>query len=191
MTEENLTPEEKAAQAAAEKAAEAKAKAEQEAKAKAEAAAKAKAEKEAKEKAKAEADAKAKEEQEEKDKSENTQTEKVNAIFKEYPEAKELHCTADGFCFFLLSDASNHARTLEDKTVKTISNETIVRQCFRKFFFQMNANVMQIKMLEIFEGSEVKKQQNCHNFAVRHFASPIALFFTIFDGQYFVFLYFF
>jgi membrane protein involved in colicin uptake len=107
MERKDLTQEEKAAQEAA--------------KAQAIAEAKAKAELEAKKKA--EAEAKAKAELDKKEKSVNQQTEKADAVFEEYPQAQELHCTSDGFCFFLSSDASNHANTLEDKTVKTIKRK--------------------------------------------------------------------
>ena len=37
---------------------------------------------------------------------------------------------------------------------------------FGELLFQMYANIMQVVMLEIFERSEVKEQQNGHDFAI-------------------------
>jgi len=48
-------------------------------------------------------------------------------------------------------------------------------------------NIMQVIMLEIFECSEVKKQQNGHYFAVGHFAGTITALFSVF-GQHLEFL---
>jgi hypothetical protein len=42
----------------------------------------------------------------------------------------------------------------------------------------MNANVMQVKMLEIFETSEVIRHQNGNNFAVEHLAGTVTVFFA-------------
>ena len=35
-------------------------------------------------------------------------------------------------------------------------NKSVVRQCFRKFFFQMHTDIVQIKMFKIFERTKMK-----------------------------------
>jgi len=81
-------------------------------------------EQEAKEKAAQEAIKKAEQDVlKAKDKKSNELETKANAILKDYPQAGEVHFTADGFPFLMLSDASNHAKTLDDKTVKTIKRK--------------------------------------------------------------------
>ncbi|OXA83676.1 hypothetical protein B0A56_00715 [Flavobacterium columnare NBRC 100251 = ATCC 23463] len=42
----------------------------------------------------------------------------VNNIFKENPKLDELFTTSDGNAFYLEGDAKNHAKSLENKSVK-------------------------------------------------------------------------
>lgn len=44
-------------------------------------------------------------------------------ILAEYPEAREVYMTSNGFGFFRETDARNHAATLKDKTVTTIKRK--------------------------------------------------------------------
>jgi hypothetical protein len=44
-----------------------------------------------------------------------------NTIFDKNPSLEEYHQTSDGQAFYTKSNALNHARTLEDKAVKTVS----------------------------------------------------------------------
>ena len=48
--------------------------------------------------------------------------EKCLKVLKDYPDAKEAYITSDGFVFFTKSDATNHAVSLDDKTVLTVPN---------------------------------------------------------------------
>lgn len=45
-----------------------------------------------------------------------------DAIFKDHPKAMSYHKTSDGNAFFRISDANNHAKTLEDKKVVEVKN---------------------------------------------------------------------
>ena len=56
--------------------------------------------------------------------------------------------------------------------------KTIVWQPFGELLFQMYANIMQVVMLEIFERSQVKEEQNGHDFAIRHLAGSISALFA-------------
>lgn len=47
---------------------------------------------------------------------------KKHEIFESNPELKEVHMTSDGQSFFKESDAKNHAKTLQDKTVELVVN---------------------------------------------------------------------
>ena len=44
-------------------------------------------------------------------------------ILKNYPKNKEAYVTSDGFVFFSISDAGNHAATIKDKTVITVNKK--------------------------------------------------------------------
>lgn len=44
-------------------------------------------------------------------------------IFSDYPDAREVYVTSDGFGFFKQSDARNHAATLREKTVVTVKRK--------------------------------------------------------------------
>ena len=44
---------------------------------------------------------------------------KADKIFKDYPNATEVHFASDGIAFFSKSDAINYAATLKDKEVLT------------------------------------------------------------------------
>lgn len=50
---------------------------------------------------------------------------KTDNVFKVHPALKKYHKTSDGTAFFQETDAKNHAKNLEDKTVETIVNEAI------------------------------------------------------------------
>ncbi|BFM42678.1 hypothetical protein CFS9_13190 [Flavobacterium sp. CFS9] len=47
---------------------------------------------------------------------------KKHEIFESNPDLKEVHMTSDGQSFFKESDAKNHAKTLQDKTVELVVN---------------------------------------------------------------------
>lgn len=41
--------------------------------------------------------------------------------FKSYPETNEFHITSDGMAFFNSNDATNHAKSLGDKSVAKVT----------------------------------------------------------------------
>lgn len=43
---------------------------------------------------------------------------KVKQFFKDYPTAKAVYTTSDGYLFWKEADAKEHAKKLEDKEVK-------------------------------------------------------------------------
>lgn len=49
----------------------------------------------------------------------------MEAIFKTNPNLKEFFKTSDGEAFYQESNAHNHAKSLEDKTVETIKREVV------------------------------------------------------------------
>lgn len=46
-----------------------------------------------------------------------------NSIFKQNPNLEKVFGTADGEFFYGESDAKNHAKSLEDKTIEIVLNE--------------------------------------------------------------------
>jgi hypothetical protein len=60
--------------------------------------------------------------------------------------------------------------------------KTTVRRLSGNFVFQMNADVVQVKVLEIAESSERVEHQDGHNFALGHLARTVAVLFHVF-GQ--------
>lgn len=110
------SPEEKAAEKAAKE--EAKKRAAEE-----------KAAKEAAAREKEEADKKAAEERKAKEaaknkgKAESAHEKYARAVLKDHPSEAEVHITGDGFAFFRFSDARNHAATLKDNQITTITRE--------------------------------------------------------------------
>jgi hypothetical protein len=48
---------------------------------------------------------------------------KVEKIFKAYPEAVELYFTSDGYAFFKLEDARRNANNLKDAEIETVKKE--------------------------------------------------------------------
>ena len=47
----------------------------------------------------------------------------MHEIFKTNPDLKKAYITSDGTPFYQETDAKNHAKTLEDKTVEPVFNE--------------------------------------------------------------------
>ena len=45
---------------------------------------------------------------------------KTDSVFKRHPKLTTIFQTNDGFLFFTLNAAQNHAKTLEKKSIKTI-----------------------------------------------------------------------
>lgn len=56
----------------------------------------------------------------------------MNEIFKNHPELEKYYETSDGTAFYNESNARNHARTLEDKTVKAVNRETEKKEPVKK-----------------------------------------------------------
>jgi hypothetical protein len=69
------------------------------------------------------------------------------------------------------------------KNLVFYSHKPIVRQCFGKIFFQMNLDIVQIKMLEIGKAAEMIEEQDCYYLAVGHFMPAIAMLFSVADGK--------
>ncbi|MBA3828687.1 MAG: hypothetical protein H0X33_07105 [Taibaiella sp.] len=51
--------------------------------------------------------------------------EDIQSYFENHPDTDVFHFTADGFAFFKKDDAHNHANSLDDNEVRTISRDEI------------------------------------------------------------------
>lgn len=49
-------------------------------------------------------------------------------FFKNYPKVDEFHFTSDGQAFFTKNEAEAHATSLEDKTVETVTRESLAKE---------------------------------------------------------------
>lgn len=47
-------------------------------------------------------------------------------VFKQNPSLEKVYCTSDGTPFYQENDAKNHAKTLDNKTVETVYNESLL-----------------------------------------------------------------
>lgn len=56
----------------------------------------------------------------------------MNEIFKNHPELEKYYETSDGTAFYNESNARNHARTLEDKTVKAVNRNPETKEPEKK-----------------------------------------------------------
>lgn len=59
--------------------------------------------------------------------TENTRERKLKYAFGAHASAKELHVTSDDSMFFTAADAANHAKSLDDSSVKTEERSDYVR----------------------------------------------------------------
>lgn len=51
---------------------------------------------------------------------------KTDNVFKTHPMLKSYHKTSDGTAFFQETDAKNHAKSLEDKTIEKVFNPELI-----------------------------------------------------------------
>jgi hypothetical protein len=68
--------------------------------------------------------------------------------------------------------------------------KTAARQPSGKFVFQVNTDVVQVKVLEIAESTEVVEHQDGHNFALGHFARTVTVLLSVFGQTGYFFRFF-
>lgn len=50
----------------------------------------------------------------------------MKKVFEQNPHLAKVYCTSDGTPFYQENDAKNHAKTLDDKAVETVYNESLL-----------------------------------------------------------------